>query len=408
MRDTGRGLALLLCGAMLLMTGCTVQVEWPNDNGDLFFDPPNDNAAFLDGPSNDNDELFADPTQPPASPEAAQTVSTSPAAAVQPAETAASSVPQEAPDDPDYQKLVEACQAFRTTVTLSATPDHERMAGLISRLRQEHPEIFWITSYQWAGPIVTVKVDASVFPDIAAMSAELDRAAGDVLAQMPEGLGDFEKALFVHDYLVEHTVYDLEGAASDSIGTFSGAYGCLVEHKAVCGGYSAAYALLMQRLGYVCGVCTGYGNGGAHGWNYICLGGRYYWTDVTWDDPVSVSDPGRQSLDHYYFLITDEMLLRDHQLGTDNYFVPVCDSMELNYYVQRGHYLERYSSEALPGYAAADGGHIEMLFCTKEAYDEAYTALFDRHDYWAVDAFTRSDRLSFSVSDRMYVIEIRY
>jgi len=56
----------------------------------------------------------------------------------------------------------------------------------------------------------------------------------------------------------------------------------LIGNNTVCAGYAAAFSVLMNRLGAPTISITSDG----HEWNQICLGGKWYNVDVTWDDPV--------------------------------------------------------------------------------------------------------------------------
>lgn len=58
------------------------------------------------------------------------------------------------------------------------------------------------------------------------------------------------------------------------------AYGCLVQHKAVCSGYTDAFAAIMTELN----IKNGYGHSPNHIWNKVKIGKRWYHVDVTWND----------------------------------------------------------------------------------------------------------------------------
>lgn len=126
----------------------------------------------------------------------------------------------------------------------------------------------------------------------------------------------------VNRYLAENITYDYaayEGkddpnyVANAYIGS---SYGGIVERKAVCGGFSTAYKVIMDRLGIPCITVNGYSNqkdeygnvNGAsvyHMWNYVWLktpadkntrafaastatgDGAWYSVDVTWNSSAS-------------------------------------------------------------------------------------------------------------------------
>ena len=61
------------------------------------------------------------------------------------------------------------------------------------------------------------------------------------------------------------------------------AYSAVVNHETVCAGYARAFQFLLQQYGIPCYLCVGYA-GEPHAWNIVCLDGKYYNVDVTWDD----------------------------------------------------------------------------------------------------------------------------
>ena len=174
--------------------------------------------------------------------------------------------------------------------------------------------------------------------------AEVRQAAEAILAQIPAGSSDAEKALFVHDYLVSNTVYDMEELRSEGSGTGYTVYGALVEHEAVCSGYSSAFRYLMQLLDIPCRYYSGKsvpdegkqppileGVSGRHGWNCVWLESVPYWVDVTWDDPVdrNGNDAGGP-VRHDYCFVDDETILRDHIFDSSYTDLPVCTDMTLH------------------------------------------------------------------------------
>ena len=94
---------------------------------------------------------------------------------------------------------------------------------------------------------------------------------------------DMEKALYVHDWLVQNIAYDVEHLSEFLPDDFN-AYGALCEGTAVCEGYAKAYAFTMGRLGIPCVTVTS--DDLNHAWNMVQLGGKWYQVDCTWDDPL--------------------------------------------------------------------------------------------------------------------------
>ena len=107
-----------------------------------------------------------------------------------------------------------------------------------------------------------------------------------------------EQAKAAHDYLIQNVKFDY----SMSENSFT-AYGALVERKAVCQGYSFAYYEILIHLDIPCNIWIGTTSRGLHAWNFITVGGRGYFVDVTWDD----KDNGKVSYE--WFMINQ---IKDH------------------------------------------------------------------------------------------------
>jgi transglutaminase-like putative cysteine protease len=129
---------------------------------------------------------------------------------------------------------------------------------------------------------------------------------------------DFEKALILHNYVVLNTEYDGEllafygrhGPYADPLRPLSHtAYGALVDGLAVCDGYARAYLHLLRMVGIESRIVLGNAGGEHHAWNIIKLGGNWYHTDPTWNDPNSWLFG---SIRYDYFLLNGTEIGRTH------------------------------------------------------------------------------------------------
>ncbi len=135
---------------------------------------------------------------------------------------------------------------------------------------------------------------------------EADRIIANVIS--PD-MTDLEKVTALHDYLVKNCEYDIDNYRSNTITQISRlAYGALIDKKAVCQGYCAAFALLCDRADIKCIVVGGNApnSSDSHAWNVVLIDGERYHVDTTHDDPV----PDRKNTaSHKYLCLTENEMI---------------------------------------------------------------------------------------------------
>ena len=164
--------------------------------------------------------------------------------------------------------------------------------------------------------VKSIKISYSRLPS-EAMQTEFETRAEPVLEAARALDSDYERLKYVHDWIVNNTVYTKSGAEYESE-----ADGPVVYGQALCEGYSKAFMYFAQQLGYPCICSVGVANLEDHMWNMVKIGNKWYNVDVTWDDPVSPD--GEQVLRHDYFLICDAELRLDHRVERPN-MLPTSD-----------------------------------------------------------------------------------
>lgn len=90
---------------------------------------------------------------------------------------------------------------------------------------------------------------------------------------------DAVKIKKIHDAICERVVYYDDGDRK-----VHSAYSAIEEGRAVCQGYATLFYAMGLEAGLKVRCVQGTGNGGAHLWNIVKLGNRWYNMDVTWDD----------------------------------------------------------------------------------------------------------------------------
>lgn len=156
-----------------------------------------------------------------------------------------------------------------------------------------------------------------------------------IISDMPSDGTEFEKVKYLHDYLVLNCRYSEEGTSPFN------AYGALAENMAACQGYADSLHLLLSRAGFETAFATGEGSESSikHKWCYVKLSDdHWYAIDPTWDDMDGGTDQP-DYIGYSYFLISDEMILRDHSAKyTSRYYeLPAADSMDMNFHKVMGY-----------------------------------------------------------------------
>lgn len=136
-----------------------------------------------------------------------------------------------------------------------------------------------------------------------------------------------QKALAIHDYLVNHVGYDEDDYTGKKSSLISHtAYGAIVDKKAVCEGIAYAFCHLAKNVGIDVTVVNGITDGGDHAWNMIKIGSDYYHIDATWDMRKRVI-PSVKAYD-YFCLCDDDLKNRNW----DKKIYPSCNSSRFNYF----------------------------------------------------------------------------
>lgn len=127
-------------------------------------------------------------------------------------------------------------------------------------------------------------------------------------------MSDTDKIKTIHDYIINHTKYDVErNEKNNSPYTSYKATGPALEGYATCSGYTDFMALFLEKMdipNFKVATELMQTDVSGHVWNAVFIDNQWKHLDLTWDDPVS--QDGKDYLQHKYFLVsTSEMLAAD-------------------------------------------------------------------------------------------------
>ncbi len=321
-----------------------------------------------------------------------------------------------------YNRIIALLDAGETVFDFDDIDNNEDFKEAYYAVLNDHPEYFWICqNYAYTvrtyGDEVDFHVEPTLFSDneeeIRTAARKLEERVDEIASGARQQDGYYEMVKYVHDEIIDSTTYDSEtlskvmSGMADGLVNASTAYGCLVEHKAICSGYSSAFQLIMKELDIECGKVNGtrISEAGSHQWNFLLLDGEYYYIDVTWDDPVR--EDGREVRTYEYFLINDDDLARTH--SSDKEFPePECTGTMYNYYRYNGLYFDEYSFDSIEEAALRfePDSSLSVKFASPEILEEAAYDLIDNQRIFQMD-FINSE-ISYSRSASGCILNISY
>lgn len=126
---------------------------------------------------------------------------------------------------------------------------------------------------------------------------------------------DNEKIKAAHDFIINNSTYDKtwkETKSENRIHKSNIAYGPLIEKIGLCGGYTDAMELFLEKMGIKSYKIAS----DNHIWNYVYINNSWKHLDLTWDDPVT--NTGKEILQYDYYLL-DTKTLENKKDNEHNY-----------------------------------------------------------------------------------------
>lgn len=222
-----------------------------------------------------------------------------------------------------------AINAGKTSFTFYCTDDFPDCIGIVEEIANDQSLLSDInnyvhpyngfshieTEYDTYGKVTINIMRNYKEEEIKLINEKVDELATQLINENDTPYNNIKR---VHDYIINNVEYDTARAEyGDKTYESDIAYGPLFQGKAVCGGYTDLMQLFLERLK----IKNYRVSSEKHIWNAVYIDNKWLNLDLTWDDPVF--EDGSQQLDHRFFLINTNQLLKEepteHSFNTNSY-----------------------------------------------------------------------------------------
>lgn len=287
-----------------------------------------------------------------------------------------------------YVEILKAMLSFQTDAEVS-TQSTETLDKVFQCVMMDHPEIFYVDGYKYTKYSAGDKIKKLTFSgnytygkeEADARMQQINTAVEPIINGIATDASDYEKVKYVYETIVNQTEYVLNALDNQNIcSVFLG-------HQSVCQGYAKSMQYLLNQMDVLTTLVVGtVKEGEGHAWNLVLIDGAYYYVDPTWGDAYYLlSSQDREntsgetpSINYDYLCVTTQQIEETHTINSV-VDMPLCSSMQANYYVMEGAYFTSYDEtkiESVFAKAKEQQKEAVTLKCaTKEIYDEMLTEL---------------------------------
>lgn len=229
-----------------------------------------------------------------------------------------------------YQNLLSAFKSFSKLCYVKRRGlSFDDLFNIFIGVLEDNPSVFYVDNEMegsYDDDYFVIKIAYSIKKNQAKeYEDKITQFLIDNFSKYRSGYSEYQKALIIHDFLVEHMKY-----LNDNKSIRHNIIGPIFENVGVCEGFSELAKLIGDYIGVniqcIYGDVPGSTEG--HMWNLVKIEGDWYHMDITYD--LAANDIIRTP--HQYFLINDDLATTNHFWDKKKY--PVCNSGKFHYYAK--------------------------------------------------------------------------
>ncbi len=310
------------------------------------------------------------------------------------------------------------CTAFDYDESCKVKLSEAELRTVVDAVIDDNSKLFWLTgnyTYTVTEEYVEIVYEYRFDEDeINNVLINLENKIESIISGMPELATDFEKELYLHDYICDNTIYDIS-----TIGTTGqSAHGSLLDGRTVCEGYARAMQLLLDEVGIrnylIRGKALGDNGYEAHMWNIVEIDGCNYHLDPTWNDGAFTDSQG-----YFYFNVPDTYIMKTHtDFSIQN---TGCMYNGANYFAQMNTYVKTFTGfnslvDATVNVLSTGKNEVEFLFENGSDYKRALSEISNQTKFfnYVQNSVNKSGRnlnkneITYATVDNYYYLRINF